>query len=186
MEEINFYLDDAKESMEKTILHTNQELSKIRAGKAMPSMLDGLTVDYYGSHTPISQVSSINNLDARTLVIKPWERAMVSEIEKAIKKSDLGVQPQNDGDQIRLNFPPPTEERRKNLVKQAKQEVENGKVSIRTIRKDTNDELKKLLKDGAPEDAIKTAETKVQTLTDAHIRKLDEILASKEVDIMKI
>ncbi len=186
MEEINLYIDDTKDSMEKALKHTSHELSKIRAGKAMPSMLDGLMVNYYGTPTPIAQVANVNTPDARTIVIKPWEKAMLSEIEKAIKASDLNINPQNDGELVRLNFPPLTEERRKDLVKQSKNEVEAGKVRVRAIRKDTNESLKKLLKDGAAEDAIKAAEAKVQTITDNYIKKLDDVLVEKEKDILTI
>jgi ribosome recycling factor len=186
MEEIALYLDDSKESMEKAVKHTSYELTKIRAGKAMPSMLDGLMVNYYGTPTPIAQVANINSTDARTLVIKPWEKGLLGEIEKTIKNSDLGINPQNDGEIVRLVIPALTEERRKSLVKQAKEEVEAGKVRVRAIRKDTNESLKKLQKDGASEDAIKGAEAKVQTFTDSYIKKLDEILAAKETDIMTI
>jgi ribosome recycling factor len=172
--------------MEKALKHTSYELTKIRAGKAMPSMLDGLMVDYYGTPTPMAQVANINSTDARTLVIKPWEKSMLAEIAKTIKNSDLGINPQNDGELIRLVIPALTEERRRTLVKQAKEEVESGKVRVRTIRKETNEELKKLQKDGASEDLIKTAETKVQVFTDSFIKKLDEVLSAKEQDIMTI
>jgi ribosome recycling factor len=186
MEEIALYLDDAKESMEKALKHTAHELTKIRAGKAMPSMLDGLMVDYYGTPTPLAQVANINSTDARTLVIKPWEKSMLAEIAKTIKNSDLGINPQNDGELIRLVIPALTEERRRTLVKQAKEEVESGKVRVRAIRKDTNEDLKKLQKDGTSEDLIKAAEAKVQVFTDSFIKKLDEVLAAKEQDIMTI
>lgn len=186
MEEVKFYLDHARESMDKSVSHTGLELSRIRAGKAMPSMLDGLEVNYYGASTPLSQVASITTPDARTLAIKPWEKSMISEIEKAIINSDLGLNPQNDGELVRINIPPLTEERRKNLVKQAKNESENGKISIRNIRKDTNEHLRKLLKEGVSEDAVKSAEDTVQKLTDAHVRKIDELLDAKEKDIMTI
>jgi len=186
MEEIDFFLDDAKSSMQKSLDHTIHELSKIRAGKASPAMLEGLIVSYYGTPTPIQQVASINNSDARTLVIKPWEKSMIQEIEKAIKASDLGVNPQNDGEVVRLNFPPLTEERRKNLVKQAKNEIETGKVKVRAIRKDTNEALKKLLKDGISEDFVKKGEAKVQEITDNFIKKLDDTALAKEKDIMHI
>ncbi len=186
MEEIQFYLDEAKESMQKSVKHTEIELQKIRAGKAMPNMLDGIMVDYYGTKTPIAQVAAVNTPDARTIAVKPWEKKMIAEIEKAIRDSDLGINPTNDGDLIRINIPPLTEERRKSLVKQAKSEAENGKVRIRSIRKTTNEDLKKLLKDGAPEDAIKKAEETVQQLTDSHITKIDQILAAKETDILTI
>ncbi|WP_109831682.1 ribosome recycling factor [Reichenbachiella versicolor] len=186
MEEIELFLEEAKELMDKSVSHTQQELNKIRAGKAMPNMLDGLMVDYYGSPTPIQQVSSITTPDARTLSVKPWEKNMIAEIEKAIINSDLGLNPQNDGEQIRINIPALTEERRKDLVKQAKSEGENGKVSVRNVRKDTNDSLKKLKGDGVSEDAIKGAEEDVQKLTDAHVAKIDQLLVEKEKDIMTI
>jgi ribosome recycling factor len=186
MEEIEIYLSEAKEQMEKAVSHTSGELIKIRAGKAMPNMLDGIMVNYYGNPTPIQQVASVNTPDARTLNIKPWEKKLIGEIEKAIINSDLGLNPQNDGELIRLSIPPPTEERRKNLVKQAKNDAEHGKVSIRNIRKDTNNGLKALLKEGASEDEIKRAEDKVQGLTDQYIAKIDDLLAKKEVEIMTI
>lgn len=186
MEEINFYLDSAKESMAKAVQHTEKEFLKIRAGKASPQMLLGLMVEYYGNMTPIDQVSSINTPDARTLLIKPWEKAVLPEIEKAIINSDLGLNPQNDGETIRINVPALTEERRKDLVKQSKNEAENGKVSIRNIRKDVNNELKKLQKDGASEDEIKSAEESVQSLTNEYSKLMDSIFDKKEVEIMTI
>ena len=186
MEEIELYLDEAKELMQKAVAHTTSELLKIRAGKAMPNLLDGIMVKYYGANTPLSQVSSVNTPDARTLSIKPFERTMISEIEKAIINSDLGLAPQNNGEVIILTIPALTEERRINLVKQAKHECDGGKISLRTVRKDINDELKKLQKDGAAEDEIKRAEEVVQKLTDQYSTKIDEILAKKEVDIMKV
>lgn len=186
MEEIQLYLDEAKDSMQKALGHFEIELGKIRAGKAMPNMLDGVMVEYYGNLTPLAQVASVTTPDARTIMVKPWEKKLISEIEKAIRDSDLGLNPSNDGDVIRVNIPPLTEERRKNLVKQTKSEGENGKVRIRTIRKDTNEELKKLLKDGASEDAIKTAEDKVQVLTNDFIAKIDNLLTKKEAEIMTV
>jgi len=186
MEEVQMFLDEAKEQMDKTIKHTGNELVKIRAGKAMPSMLDGITVEYYGVVSPLSQIASITTPDARSLVIKPWERKMVSEIERSIINSDLGLNPSNDGEMIRLNIPPLTEERRKNLVKQVKNEAEQGKVSIRSIRKDTNESLRKLLKEGVSEDDVKRAEDKVQVITDQAIHKIDELTNAKEKEIMTI
>lgn len=186
MEEIELYLDEAKELMQKAVDHTSAELLKIRAGKAMPNLLDGIMVQYYGANTPLNQVSSVNTPDARTLSIKPFERSMISEIEKSIINSDLGLAPQNNGEVIILTIPALTEERRISLVKQAKHECEGGKISLRTVRKDINDELKKLQKDGAAEDEIKRAEDVVQKLTDQFSTKLDELLAKKEVDIMKV
>jgi ribosome recycling factor len=186
MEEIEFYLDEAKELMQKAVDHTAAELVKIRAGKAMPNLLDGVFVNYYGSPTPLSQVSSVTTPDARTLAIKPFERNLISEIEKAIINSDLGLAPQNNGEIIILTIPALTEERRLQLVKNAKGECETGKISIRTVRKDTNESLRKLQKEGASEDAVKRAEDQVQKFTDAYSAKIDELLAKKEVDIMKV
>ena len=186
MEEVDFFLEHAVETMGKSLARLSQELTKIRAGKAMPNMLDALNVDYYGNSTPVHQVASITTPDARTLIIKPWEKAMIGEIEKAIINSDLGLNPQNDGEIVRINIPALTEERRMILVKQAKAAAENGKVSIRNIRKDTNEQLKKLLKDGASEDLIKDAEVKVQKHTNEHVKKIDSVFEVKEKDIMTL
>jgi ribosome recycling factor len=186
MEDIDFYLQHAEEQMDKTVSHTAQELSKIRAGKAMPNMLDGLMVDYYGAPTPINQVASITAPDPRTIAVKPWEKTVIPEIERAIINSDLGLNPQSDGELVRINIPPLTEERRLQLVKQAKNEAENGKISIRNIRKDTNDQLRKLIKEHVSEDLVKDAEGEVQKLTDNHTKRIDEILETKEKDIMTI
>jgi ribosome recycling factor len=185
-EEIQFYLSEAEESMSKSLQHTGLELSRIRAGKASPAMLDSLRVDYYGTPTAISQVANISTPDARTLFIKPWEKNIIAEVVKAIKNSDLGLNPQSDAEGVRLNIPAMTQERRKELVKQVKNETESGKVRIRGIRKDVNDSLRKLLKDGAAEDAIKDAEAKVQKTTDSYISKVDELLSKKEAEIMTI
>lgn len=186
MEEIEMFLEEAKELMGQSIAHCNQELLKIRAGKAMPNMLDGLMVEYYGAPTPINQVATVNTPDARTLSIKPFEKSTIAEIEKAIVNSDLGLNPQNDGEQIRLNIPPLTEERRLTLMKQVRAEAEKGKVSIRNVRKDINDSLKDLEKEGASEDAVKGGEADVQKLTDQHVAKIDELVVVKEKDIMTI
>ena len=186
MEEVDFFLEHAVETMRKSLARLSQELTKIRAGKALPNMLDALNVDYYGNSTPVHQVASITTPDARTLIIKPWEKTMIGEIEKAIINSDLGLNPQNDGEIVRINIPALTEERRIILVKQAKAAAENGKVSIRNIRKDTNEQLKKLLKDGASEDLIKDAEVKVQKHTNEHVKKIDSIFEVKEKDIMTL
>ncbi len=185
-EEIQMYLDEAEELMGKAIVHLNQELLKIRAGKASPNMLDSLKVEYYGAPTPLSQMASVSTPDARTIMIKPWEKSVLPDIERAIINSDLGLNPQNDGEQIIINVPQLTEERRTALVKQAKGEGEKGKVSIRNARKEVNDGLKQLQKDGASEDEIKRAEDNVQSLTDAHSKKIDEILAKKETEIMTV
>jgi len=179
-------LNDAKALMEKAIDHTDNELSKIRAGKASPAMLDGIAVDYYGTPTPLAQVGNVNTPDARTIVIQPWEKSLLTAIEKAIKDSNLGVNPQNDGVIIRINVPPLTEERRRDLVKKVKAEVENGKVAIRNIRKDTNERIKKLKSEGVSEDEIKTGEADVQKLTDGYIVKVDKLAEAKEKDIMTV
>jgi ribosome recycling factor len=186
MEEIQMFLDEAKDTMEKALKHTQIELGKIRAGRASVGMLDGLMVDYYGSPTPVNQVASVTAPDARTIMVKPFEKKLIVEIEKAIREADLGVNPQNDGEAIRINIPPLSEERRRDLVKKVKNECETGKVNVRNIRKDTNEDLRKLLKDGAAEDEIKRAEEKVQTLTDNHITRLDNMLAEKEKEIMTV
>jgi ribosome recycling factor len=186
MEEIQMYLDEAQDMMDKSLKHTGAEFSKIRAGKAMPSMLDGLTVEYYGADTPLSQVASVNTQDARTLVIKPFERKMITDIERAIINSDLGLTPSSDGEVIRLNIPALTEDRRRDLVKAVKNESEAGKVRIRNIRKDINEGLRKLLKDGASEDDVKRAEEKVQKRTDEYIAKIDVLMADKEKELMTI
>ncbi len=179
-------LNDAKAAMQKAIEHADNELSKIRAGKASPAMLDGLTVDYYGTPTPLAQVGSVNTPDARTLIIQPWEKSLLGAIEKAIKESNLGLNPQNDGTIIRVNVPPLTEERRRNLVKQLKGEAENGKIAIRNIRKDINDKIKKLKTEGVSDDEMKTGEGEVQKLTDSYIVKVDQMAEAKEKDIMTV
>lgn len=184
MEEIEIYLDTAKEMMASAVSHTQSEFSKIRAGKAMPSMLDGVEVEYYGNMTPLNQVAGVTTPDARTLSVKPWEKSIIADIERAIINSGLGLNPQSDGEQIRINIPPLTEERRLQLMKQVKAEAENGKVSIRNARKDTNDSLKKL--DGVSEDLVKNAEGDVQKLTDEYSAKIDELVTLKEKDIMTV
>ena len=186
MEDINYYIDLAKDHMDKSLQHLSHALTKVRAGRAMPSMLDGLMVDYYGNPTPINQVASINTPDAKTLMIKPWEKSVLAEIEKAIINSDLGLNPANDGELIRLNIPPLTEERRKDLVKQIRNEAEHGRISIRNVRKDANDSLKKLLKEHVSEDEVHKAESTVQTMTDDYIQKIDDLVAKKEEEIMTV
>lgn len=179
-------LDDAKTSMEKAIDHADNELSKIRAGKASPAMLDGIMVDYYGTPTPLAQIGNVNTPDARTIVIQPWEKSLLNAIEKAIMEAELGVNPQNDGVIIRINVPPLTEERRKDLVKKVKAEAENGKIAIRNIRKDTNEKIRKLKTEGVSEDEMKTGEGDVQKLTDSYIIKVDKMSEAKEKDIMTV
>lgn len=185
-EEIQLILDDAAEQMNKALEHLESELLKIRAGKANPQMLEGVKVDYYGSIVPISQVANINTPDARSLTVQPWEKPMLAPIEKAIQAANLGLNPQNDGALIRINVPPLTEERRKDLVKQAKAVAENAKVSIRNIRREANELIKKEQKDGLPEDLAKAAEDQVQKLTDTHSSKADAHLEKKEKEIMTV
>ena len=185
-EEIQFYLDELAESMAKALAHVNVEMGRIRAGKASPAMLDGLRVDYYGTSTPVSQIANVTAPDARTLFIKPWEKNMIGEVTKAIKNSDLGLNPMADAEGVRLNIPAMTEERRRELVKQAKNETEAGKVRVRGIRKDVNESLRKLLKEGASEDAVKSAEEKVQKTTDTYIAEVDKVLSKKEAEIMTV
>ena len=177
---------DAKALMDKAIAHADSELTKIRAGKANPAMLDDITIDYYGTATPLSQVGSVNTPDARTIVVQPWEKNLLPLIEKAIKEANLGVNPQNDGVIIRINVPPLTEERRRDLVKKAKAEAETGKVAVRNIRKDANEKIRKLKADGVSEDEMKAGEADVQKLTDANIVKIDQLSEAKEKDIMTV
>ena len=179
-------LTDAKGNMDKAIDFCDSELTKIRAGKAMPSMLDGITVDYYGTQTPLAQVASVNTPDARTLVVQPWEKSLIVPIEKAIKDSNLGLNPQNDGIVIRLNVPPLTEERRRDLVKKVKEEAERGRIAVRNIRKDANEKIKKLKPEGISDDEIKAGEAEVQKLTDANIVSIDRLAEAKEKDIMTV
>lgn len=185
-EEINFIIEEAQESMNNAVLHLDKEFQKIRAGKASPSMLEGVRVDYYGSMTPIEQVSNINTPDPRQIIVQPWEKSMLVPIEKAIMAANLGFNPQNNGEVLRINVPPLTEERRRDLVKKAKAEVENAKVTVRSIRRSAMDAGKKLEKEGVPEDEIKQMEKEVQNLTDKHIDKVDKLFDVKEKDIMTV
>lgn len=185
-EEIQLRLEEARELMQKAVEHTTHELTKIRAGKAQPSMLDDVRVDYYGTPTPVNQVATVNTPDARSIVIRPFEKKMLATIERAIINSDLGLSPQNDGEIIRLNLPPLTEERRQSLVKQSKAEIEQGKISIRNIRKDANNDLTKMQKEGASEDLVKRSEDQVQQMTNQFSEQLDSLFARKEKDIMTV
>jgi ribosome recycling factor len=185
-EEVQMYIADANERMEKVIAYLEEELTKIRAGKANPKILNNIMVDYYGNPTPLPQVANVSVPDPRTLAIQPWERQMIQAIEKAIINSNLGLNPDNNGDMIRLNIPALTEERRKELSKQAKAEMENAKVSIRNVRRDVNDALKKLIKEGLAEDAEKDAEASVQKITDAFSKKTEDLFVVKEKEIMTI
>lgn len=186
MEDVQLTLELAEDSMKKAISHLETELTKIRAGKANPQMLDGIMVDYYGSPTPINQVGNITVLDARTLSIQPWEKNMLQPIERAIIASNIGINPQNDGVNIRLFLPPLTEERRRELVKKCQGEGEHSKVSVRNIRRDAVEGIKKLQKNGLSEDAAKDAEEEVQQLTNRYISVVDKHLATKEKEIMAI
>ena len=184
MEEIELYLEDAKDQMTKRLNHVAHELTKIRAGKANPTMLDGIMVSYYGALTPLNQVSSLTTPDARTIFIKPWEKNTIPEIEKAILAANIGLNPQNDGQQIIINVPMLTEERRRQLVKQVGHECELGRVSVRTTRKETNEHLKKIK--GASEDDLKDAEENVQAMTNDFIAKIDALMKKKEGEIMTV
>ena len=182
-EELEFILDSTKEQMQSAITHLETGLSNIRAGKATPAMLRSVTVDYYGSSTPLTQVANVNTLDAHTITIQPWEKTLIPEIEKGILTANLGFNPMNNGESIIINVPILTEERRRELSKQAKAEAEHAKVSIRNDRKDANTELKKI---DISEDLLKNSEMDVQNLTDNFIKKIDELYAVKEKEIMKV
>lgn len=186
VEEINEVYTDLTKSNTKTLAHLDYELQKIRAGKATPSMLQTVMVDYYGAPTPIAQVANVAAIDARTLTVQPWERTLLPEISKGIINSNLGFAPQNNGEQIIITIPPLTEERRKEMVKKSKAEGEHAKVGIRNNRKDALDMVKMLKSDGLSEDLAKDAEAKVQSITNNAIAKVDEILAVKEKDIMTV
>lgn len=185
-EEVELVIEDCKEKMEGAIDYLEKELLHIRAGKASPAMLDGVLVEYYGSMAPLNQVANVSTPDARTVAIQPWEKGLIPVIERAILAANLGFNPENNGEIIRINIPALTEERRRTLVKQVHHEGENAKVSIRTARKDANDMLKKLLKDGLSEDIEKDAEADVQKLTDNFGKKVDDLVTAKEKDIMTI
>jgi ribosome recycling factor len=186
MEEIEFILDSTKEAMSGSVAHLEKSFLNIRAGKASPQMLGSVFVDYYGSQTPLSQVSNVSVPDARTITIQPFEKNMLQVIEKAIMVANLGFNPMNNGDVIIISVPPLTEERRRDLAKQAKQEAEDAKIGIRNHRKDSNSDIKKLEKEGTSEDLCKKAEDDVQKLTDNFIKKVEEHLALKEAEIMKV
>ncbi|MDA8956331.1 ribosome recycling factor [Flavobacteriales bacterium] len=184
MEEINFIIDSAREQMNSNIGHLDNAFSKIRAGKASPSMLDNVSIDYYGSLTPLGQSSNINTPDARTITVQPWDKTMLEVMDKAILDSNLGFTPMNNGEMLIINIPPLTEERRRDLAKKAKSESENAKISIRNARKDANDELKKI--DSVSEDLIKDAEDQIQKLTNEFTSKVDATYSVKEVEIMTV
>ena len=185
-EEVDFTISLTDEQMQKSYAHLKSELAKIRAGKANPNMLDSLMVDYYGVETPLNQVANVSTPDAQTLAIQPWEKSMLEPIEKAIQEANLGLNPQNDSHIVRINIPPLTEERRMELVKQSKSEAENCKVSMRNNRRDSNEEIKKLIKDGLGEDAAKEAEAKIQGITNTFIGKVDSLVEAKEKEILTV
>lgn len=184
--EVNEYLQNAEDSMQLAVDYLDETLSRIRAGKASARLLDGIRVDYYGSQAPISNVANVSVPDARTIAITPWEKSMFKEIEKAIINSDLGITPENNGEVIRLAIPPLTEDRRKQLVKQCKGEAENAKVSVRNARREAIDGLKKEIKNGLSEDLEKDAEGKVQKVHDKYMKRIDEVFAEKEKEILTV
>lgn len=185
-EEVEMYLEEAKENMQSSVEHLEKELQKLRAGKASPAMLSGISVDYYGTITPLVQVANVGTTDAQTIVIQPWEKSMISPIEKEIMKANLGFNPINNGEIIRIKVPSLTEERRTQLAKQVKTEGENAKVAIRNNRRDAIDSLKKMLKEGLSEDEEKDGEDEIQKITNSFIDKVDKIIEIKEKEIMTV
>ena len=183
-EEIEFILESAKESMEKALTHLEKQFINIRAGKANPSMLGNVSIDYYGSQTPLTQVANINTPDGRTITVQPWEKSILQDIEQAIMVANLGFNPMNNGESIIINVPPLTEERRFELVKQAKSEAEDAKISIRGFRKEANNELKKLSE--ISEDLKNNTEKDIQEITDVKIKTADALFAAKEKEILKV
>jgi ribosome recycling factor len=186
MQDVKPILTEADDSMEATLLFLDEALAHIRAGKANSRILDGVRVDYYGSLVPISNVATITTPDAKTISIQPWEKGLIAAIEKAIINSEVGIMPMNNGETIRLSIPPLTEERRKQLAKQARHEGEEAKISVRNSRREAIDKLKKMMKDGLPEDVEKDAESSVQKIHDKYIKKIDDMLADKEKEIMTV
>lgn len=185
-DEVKMALDEANAAMQKTIDHLEMELTKVRAGKASPAMLDGVKLDYYGSPTLLKNIANVNTPDARTITVQPWEKHMLDAISKAIMEANLGLNPQNNGDLIIISVPMLTEERRKDLTKRSHAEGEHAKVGIRNARKEAIDFIKQAQKDGLPEDELKAGEAKVQELTDKYNKKVDEVVAIKDKDIMTI
>jgi ribosome recycling factor len=185
-EEIEFLLDAAKERMDAAIRHFEKELTRIRAGRANPMMLDAVRVEYYGAMTPLSQMANINTPDARTLSVQPWEKKVIPDIERAIINANLGFNPMNNGDVIIINIPVLTEDRRRDLLKKAKGEAEDARVGIRNARKEANDEVKKLGTSGLSEDQAKDLEADIQKLTDKYIAEIEKLLEKKEKDILTI
>lgn len=185
-EDLELIFDEFKSSNLKTIVHLENELSRVRAGKSSPAMLNGVMVDYYGSPTPIHQVANVSTMDARTITVQPWEKNMLNEIAKGIMNANLGLNPQNNGDVLLIAVPPLTEERRRDLVKKAKAEGEHAKVGVRNNRKDSMDMIKDLKSEGLSEDLAKDSEEQIQQITNGFIKKIDELLEVKEKDIMTV
>ncbi|MDR1919981.1 MAG: ribosome recycling factor [Tannerellaceae bacterium] len=180
------YVKAAGEKMEDAIAHLDEQLAHIRAGKANPKILDGIKVPYYGSLTPLTSVATVTTPDAKTILITPWEKNLIKDLEKAIMNSEVGITPENNGETIRLGIPPLTEERRRTLAKQSKHEAENAKISVRNARRDAIELLKKSVKEGVPEDVEKDAEAEIQKIHDKFIKKVDELYAAKEKEIMTV
>jgi ribosome recycling factor len=185
-EETEFALEEAREAMQIALVHLEKEFQKIRAGKASPVMLEGVKIDYYGVMTPIEQTANISTPDARQIIVQPWDKTVIGLIEKAIMAANLGFNPKNEGEILRISVPPLTEERRRDLVKRAKSEAESARVSIRGVRRSANDTAKQLKKDGAPEDEVDKLESDIQKLTDDYITRVDKLLETKEKDIMTV
>jgi len=185
-EDVELIIEETKDRMQHALEHLELELARLRAGRSNPALLDGITVDYYGVNSPLAQVSNINTPDPKTILIQPWEKNMLGIIEKAIMAANIGLMPVNNGEVIRINIPPLTEERRHQLVKQVRNEGETAKISVRNSRKWANDELKQLLKDGLPEDMEKEAVENVQALTTSYNDKVDKVMAQKEKDVMTV
>ncbi|MCL1937812.1 MAG: ribosome recycling factor [Candidatus Azobacteroides sp.] len=184
--EIKTIVDHAEEKMRHAVAYLDEVLSRIRAGKANVHILDGIKVEYYGSLVPLSSVATVSTPDAKTISILPWEKPMIRVIEKAIQDSDVGITPDNNGEIIRLGIPPLTEDRRKQLVKQSRNEAENARIGVRNARRDANDGIRKVVKEGVSEDEGKETEVTVQKLHDKYLKKVDEVLAAKEKEIMTV
>jgi ribosome recycling factor len=185
-EEVELVIEETRDRMQKALDYLEHELARLRAGRATPALLDGITVDYYGVNSPLAQVSNINTPDPKTILIQPWEKNMLGTIEKAIMAANIGLTPVNNGDIIRINIPPLTEERRHQLVKQVRNEGETAKISLRNARKWANDELKKMLKDGLPEDTEKDATETIQEIINDYSAKVDKVMALKEKEVMTV
>lgn len=185
-EEIEFTIEEAQEGMQLTIQHLEKEFQKLRAGKASVQMLEGVRIDYYGVMTPIEQTANISTPDARQIIVQPWDKSVLGLIDKAIQAANLGFNPKNEGEILRIMVPPLTEERRRDLVKKAKNEAENARIGIRNIRRTANESAKKMKKDGIPEDEVEKLETIIQKITDENIARVEKILEVKERDIMTV